>query len=884
MPIRLVTRIAAFARNLLHRPSVDAELDAELLAYLAALVDEKVRAGMSPRDAERAARLELGGYDAVKENVRDARTGAVVDSALRDVSFAARSLRKTPLFTAAAILALALGIGATTSMLSVVRSVLLRPLAYADADRLVVVLHDGRNPVSPANFEDWRAQTRSFSDMEAAEYWSPDLTGGPNPTQVSGLRVTTGMFPMLGVRPVLGRVFAAAEEEPAQEHVVVLSYGLWQRMFGGRHDVVGAPISLDGSIYTVVGVMPASFQFAPFWATGAELWAPLVLAGRRNDGKSLRIFARLAPSVTLDQARADVSAVTARLEAMDPGNNKDILVTPLKEKVVGDIRTPLLTLLVAVAFVLLIACANVAHMLLARASARQREVALRTALGATRSRIVAQLLVESALLALLGGAAGLAFAVWGVRALVSAGPAIIPRVASVTVDGGVLLIAAGISAATVLVFGLLPALRASRVDLAEAFRDGDRASSGGRSRSRVRDGLVASEFALALVLLVGAGLMIRTLVALQHVDPGLDPRNVVSMIVSTVGTPAADSDRHAAFYVNALARVRAVPGVVSASYINHRPFDGDMWGFSFRVDGVARPRKGEWPSATYRVVFPGYFDTMRIPILRGRDVAESDRADSPGVVVVNEFMAKNHWPGVDPLGKRITFDDTTWFTVVGVVKNHVRESLSARDDDEVFLPFAQQPRYVKGLGASRAMTLVVRISCPSDECSASRMVGPVRDAIRSVERDAPISAVVTFAALVRSDTAESRFYLTLLTAFAAVAIVLAAVGIYGVMAYAVSKRTHEIGIRIALGAEPGSVMRAVVREGVSVAAIGALAGVATAAALTRLMRGILYGVSPTDGWTFAAVTALLILVALVATLIPARRATRIDPLIALRAD
>jgi putative ABC transport system permease protein len=808
---------------------------------------------------------------------------AGVDAATRDLRFAARSLRKTPPFTIAAAAALALGVGATTSMLSVVRSVLLKPLAYADADRLVVLLHGGRNPASPRNFADWRSETRSFSDMAAAEYWTPDLTGGDNPTQVMGLRLTTRMFPMLGVAPAIGRVFTAADEALGNERVVVLSFGLWQRMFGGRRDVLGTSMSLNGSPYTVIGVMPKSFQFAPFWATRAELWAPLALAGRINDGQSLRVFARLAPGVALDQARADLRAVTARLEARDPGTNKNVVITPLKEKVVGDIRTPLLTLLVAVAFVLLIACTNVAHMLLARAAARQREIALRTALGATRGRVIAQLLAESWLLATLGGLAGLALAMWGVRALVGARPAIIPRVASVAVDGGVLLIALGISASTVLAFGLLPAIRASRVDLAETFRDGDRASSG-RGKSRIRDALVASEFALALVLLVGAGLMIRTLFAMQRLDPGFDPRNVVSMIVSTAGTPAADSMRHAAFYESSLDRVRALPGVVSASYINHRPFDGDMWGFQFRVEGQPRPRPNEWPTAAYRVVFPGYFATMRIPIFRGRDVSATDRADAPGVVVINEFMAKKHWPNVDPIGKRISLDDSTWVTVVGIVKNHVRESLTAPAEEEMFLPFAQQPRYVKGLGASREMTLVARVACAANDCSVASQVAPISGAIRSTEHNAPISAIVTFSALTRAATAESRFYLTLLTAFAAVAVLLAAVGIYGVMTYAVSRRTHEIGIRMALGAEATTVMRAVVGEGLSVVSVGAAVGVAVAMGLTRLMRGILYGVSPTDAWTLAAMTALLLGVALAASLVPAHRATRIDPLIALRSE
>ncbi len=881
---RTIARLAALAQNLFRRTRVDADLDDELRAYVANLAAEKVRAGMSARDAERSARIELGGYDVVKENVRDARSGALLDTLVRDIRFAIRTLRKTPAFTIVAALALALGIGATTTILSVVRSVLIEPLSYAQADRLVVLLHDGRNPASVRNFIDWRAQTRSFSDMAAAEYWSPDLTASDIPTQVAALRITGRMLPMLGVAPLLGRMFSTAEEEPGNEHVVILGYGLWQRMFAGRRDVVGTTISLDGSTYTIIGVMPKSFEFAPFWRTDAELWAPLALANRLNDGNSLRVFARLAPSVTLQQARADVRAVTATLEAREPGTNRRVVVTPLKEKVVGNIRTPILTLFVAVTFVLLIACANVAHMLLARATVRHRELSLRTALGATRGRLLSQMLVESLLLAALGGAAGLAIAAWGIHALVAASPAIIPRVASVTLDAGVLLIAAAISAATVVGFGLLPAIRAAQVDPAETFRDGDRAASDGRGRARIRGVLVGSEFALALVLLIGAGLMIRTFVALRRIDPGFDPHNVVSMIVSTAGTPAADSGRHAGFYVNSLERVRALPGIVSASYINHRPFDGDMWGFAFRLEAAPHPRPGDWPTATYRVVFPGYFATMRIPVLRGRDVAETDRADAPGVVLVNEFMARKHWPGADPIGRRITLDDSSWVTVIGIVKDNVRESLSAPHEEEMFLPFAQQSRYVKGLGASRAMTLVARVACASDECNAGAYASTIRDAIRSVERNSPISAIVTFDDLTRSATAESRFYLTLLTAFAAIAVVLAAVGIYGVMAYAVARRTHEIGIRIALGAEPGSVMRAVVGEGLSMASIGAAAGLLTALGLTRLMRGILYGVTPNDSWTFAAVTAVLVLVALVATLVPALRATRVDPLVALRTE
>jgi putative ABC transport system permease protein len=434
------------------------------------------------------------------------------------------------------------------------------------------------------------------------------------------------------------------------------------------------------------------------------------------------------------------------------------------------------------------------------------------------------------------------------------------------------------------VFGLVPALRAARIPLAEAFKDGDRGSSEGRGGNRLRSALVASEFALALVLLVGAGLMIRSFAALQHVDPGFDPRNVVSMTVSTVGTKEADSTLHADFYVNALERVKAVPGVESASFINHLPIAGDEWRLRFAVEGRPKPRPGDAPGATYRVVFPGYFHTMRIPLLRGRDVTEADRLDAPPVVVINEFMARTHWPNEDAIGKRITLDDSSWVTVVGIAKNDVRQNWSAPPEEEMFLPFHQQPEYVKGTGPRASMTLVVRAVCDRDVCDAAALAAPIANVVRSIDRKIALGAVQTMSAVVSAATAESRFYLTLLAAFASIAVALAAVGIYGVMSYSVSRRTHEIGIRIALGADPSGVLRLIVRQGMTLALIGGGIGIVGAYALTRMMTGLLFGVSPTDPATFVVVTAVLCAVALGASAIPARRATRIDALIALRSD
>jgi putative ABC transport system permease protein len=806
----------------------------------------------------------------------------------RDVQFGIRSLLKTPAFTIAATLALALGIGATTAILSVVNGVLLRPLPYADSDRLVVLLHNDRNPVAPANFLDWRQQTRSFTDVAAAEYWSVNLAGTDEPERVAALRLSAGMLPMLGVRPLLGRVFTPQEDVAGNEHVAVIGYGLWQRRFAGDRGVIGRRVLFDGDPFTIIGVMPPTFQFAPFWATHAELWAPLALGARATNrtGQSLRLFARLRPGVTLEQARVDLAAVTSRLEREYPGTNRNVTMQSLKHVVVGNVATPLLVLLGAVAFVLLIACANVAHMLLARAASRQKELAIRTALGATRARLVSQMLVESALLATSGGVAGLLLAMWGVRALVAASPSIIPRVANVTVDARVLLMTLGITAATAIVFGLLPALRSARVDLTETFRDGDRGSSEGHGKHRLRGVLVASEFSLALVLLMGAGLMIRSVAALQRIDPGFDPRNVVTMTISTSGTKEAEPSVRQSFFADILARVSATPGIESASFINHLPIAGDIWGFPYAIAGQPRPKPGDGPVATYRVVFPGYFHTMHIPLLRGRDIASTDRVGAPQVVVINEFMANAHWRGEDAIGKRITLDDSTWVTIVGIAKNTVREQWSAPAEDEFFLPYAQQKNFLTNRASQYAyITLVARVACRADEhCNAAAFATPIVRAVREIDRNVPISEVQTMSSVVDQATAESRFYLVLLAAFAAVAVALAAVGIYGVMSYSVSRRTHEIGIRIALGAEPSSVRRFIVRQGMTLAITGAAVGVIAAFTLTRLMARLLYGVGPADPATFVVVTAVLCGVALAASYLPARRATRVDPLTALRSD
>jgi putative ABC transport system permease protein len=622
--------------------------------------------------------------------------------------------------------------------------------------------------------------------------------------------------------------------------------------------------------------MPPGFEFPPFWARGTELWAPLPLrvtgrAGSR-ESQSLRVFARLKPGIPLAGARAEIASITARLEKEFPGTNRNVHVNPLEEIVVGSVRTPLIVLLCAVGCVLFIACANVAHMLLARATSRGKELALRAALGAGRVRLVRQLLTEGLVLALSGGTAGVLLAVAAVRLLKSLGPSDIPRLDTAGLDPAVLVFAIATSVLTGLAFGLVPALKASLSDPAGTLRDGGRGGTEGPGRSRLRGLLVASEFALAMVLLVGAGLLLRSFAALRALDPGFDPRGLLTLTVSVTGSPEAEPGRRAAFYEEALRRIRALPAVSEAGAINHLPLGGDTWLWPFTVEGRANEGPGQSPHAVYRVVLPGYFKAMRIPLLSGRDIAPEDRPNAPGVVVVNEWLAQRYWPGENPLGKRITLDDRpsnagSWLTVVGVARNTVRSDWSAEPENEMYLSYEQTRSYLeKPTSVFTYMTFVARA-----RANPALLAPDVRGAIRSLDPAVTIGSVQTMEQVVTAATAEPRFYLLLLAAFAASALTLAAVGIYGVMSYAVSRRTHEIGIRVALGAARGDLLRLVVGQGMGLALSGAAAGLGAALLVTRLMASLLYGVRATDALTFLADGPLLALVALLASYLPARR-------------
>lgn len=882
-------RLRSWTAAMLCRTRKEREMDEEMRFHIEAYAADLVGRGVAPREALRQARVEFGGIETAKEECRDAVGVSFLETLFQDVRHGIRAMLRTPVFTAIAVIVLALGIGANTAIFSVVDAVLLRPLAYRDSDRLLTILMNGEGPVSVANYIDWHDQSHSFAAMGAADYWSPNLTGIDAPEHIAGLKVTQSLFPMLGIDPLLGRVFVEGEDKDGADREVILSYRLWQRRFSSDRNVLGKPIVLDGNAYIVVGVMPEGFHFAPFWATKTELWVPDAFGARIHSrgGNSLRIFARLKDGVSLTQARAEIASITARLERQFPGTNRDVIVTPLKEKVVGPIQTPLLVLLGAVAFVLLITCANVAHMLLARASTRQKEVAVRAALGARRGRLIRQFLTESILLGALGGAAGLLLAVAATRALIAISPANIPRVQTVSIDMRAALFLLAATILTSVGFGLVPALQASSVNVNDTLKECGRGKCEGVDRNRLRSLLVVSEFALALMLLIGAGLMIRTFAALEAVDPGFNPHNVISMIVSVSGSKEEDPGRRELFYRQLIERVRSLPGVQAAGGINHLPLAGDLWGWHFAIEGRPKPRPGEKPGAVYRMVTPGYFSAMRLPLIRGRDITEADNVTAPGVVIVNEQAARQYWPGEDPIGQRVCFDDDTtnpaaWLTIIGIARDAKQDSWTDKATPEAYLAAFQNRDY---LGDSRTeaskhmnyITLVARTAADP------ALVGSaLQEAARSFDRNLAITQVVTMDGVVAEANAQPRFEMLLLTIFAAVALVLAAVGIYGVISYSASRRTHEIGVRMSLGATRGDVLLLVLRQGVWLAVAGSVAGIAGALLLSRLMAKLLYGVQPTDPATFGAVAVGLGVVAMLACYVPARRATRIDPMAALR--
>ena len=808
---------------------------------------------------------------------------------LHDIRYAFRTLRQNTAVTLVAALALALGIGANTAIFSVVHAVLLEPLPYADPERLVTLLGPRSRPVSPPDFLDIRRQARSFEAVAAAEGWSGNFTGRSTPEQVVGLHLSEDMFPLLGVQALRGRTFSADDFGPGRGKVLVISYGLWQRRFGGAAGAIGQKVVIDGEPYTLIGVMPASFQFAPFWVTRAEMWAPLDVSDRVTQRffHSLRVFARLRPNVSPVTAQAEVDGICRNLASAypDTNTNMQVLVEQLQEKVVGNVRPALLVILGAVGLVLLIACANVANLVLARATARQRETAIRLSLGAQRSRIARLFLTESIVLSMLGAIPGLLLAVWGTNALqamLRPDPGASLRLVhwnAIAINAPVLVFALVLSLLTGILFGLAPALFASRQDLNDRLKEGGRSLAGGRG-SGLRKALVAAEVAIAIVLLVGSGLLMRSFLNLRDVNPGFDPKNLLTMTVSVAGRQQYEGPRRENLYRTLVTNLQGLPGVRSVAMTNHLPLIGDTWGTNMAIEGRPIPPPGHEMNTTYREAGASYFATMRIPLLRGREFSERDNLSSPLVVILNETLAKSAFPNQDPIGKRITLDTThpVWLTIVGVIKDVKQSNWTGPLDNEVYIPFLQDDKFLNSPQPARAyVSIVIRT-----DTDAESLIPVVQQAIWSIDRDIPISHLVTMTHAIGNALWQSRFNLLLIGIFSAIAMILAVVGIYGVLAYEVAQRTQEIGIRMALGANRGGIVRLIFGQSLRVVLTGVVIGVAAALGLARLMTTMIYQVQPADPLTYVGVTALVLCVAALSALLPARRATRVDPLIALR--
>jgi len=805
----------------------------------------------------------------------------------REIRYAARSLCKARGFSLTVILTLALGIGANAAIFSVVNAVVLRPLPYREPDRLVVVWdnlvrHGLKDIVASAlEYTEFRDRNHVFERMAAYDTKGFNITGVAAPERVEGAVVTASLLPLLGVSPALGRVFDDADERPGVEPVV-LAHKLWQRMYGGDPGIIGKLMTVDGKATEIVGVMPAGFHF-PDEAT--ELWQPIVLTAdllsENNRGsRSYTVLGRLKADATVARAQADMNAVTDGMVTQNPEAYRGgyfTTVRGLQDEIVGGTRRALLLQLGAVAFVLLIACANVANLLLARASARRKEVAIRTALGARRSRIVRQLLTESLLLAGCGGAVGLLTAVWSLRALVAIAPADIPRLGEVALDARVVAFTAVVSLLTGVLFGLAPALQLSRTDPGDTLKEGGRAGAAGPRRA-LGGALIVAEVALALVLLVGAGLLVNSFARVLDVAPGFSADRLLTMRIAPPQTKYPRFEQGEAFYNDLYARLRATPGVRAVGATNALPLTDVGGDRSFYIEGRTITRPEDQPDEQVRFVSAGYFNAMQIPIVAGREFTERDTLAAPRAAVVNEALARKFWPNGDAIGKRASFSQQqpAWYQIVGIVGSIKHRALDAKETPELYVPYAQ-PLFAGS--TVRPMFVVVRTDADPLAMSAT-----IRRTVAAIDPEQPVSDMRSMDQRLSASLASRRFNMLLLLLFAGIALALSAIGIYGVVAYAVTERTHELGVRLALGAQRRDVVRMVVGRGLALATIGAFVGAAAALPVTRLMSGLLYGVTPTDPVTFAAVALLLLLVASAASWLPARRAVRVDPVTALRAE
>jgi putative ABC transport system permease protein len=792
---------------------------------------------------------------------------------LQDIRLGLRMLARNPGVTALATIALALGIGGNTAVFSVVNAVLLKPLPVANPDRLVWIW--ANSPSRNLNFafaaystyDAWKSGSQGFESMSAYSPGSATLLIGHDPERVDILRVNASFFPMLGVSPVVGRNFLPAEDQAGAPKVAILEYGLWERRLGSDRNIIGRAINLDGESVTVSGVLPRGFAFP---ARPADIYVPIARSTARGAGGKLSVgtYARLKPGVPIDRAQAEIDAVSRRLEAAYPDmKGRGARVWRVRDFIVRDVRLSLLVLLGAVGLVLLIACANVANLLLVRASVRQREIALRTALGAGRWRILRQLLTESVILGILGGAAGLALGYAGITILPRYAPDPMPFLKQASLDGPVLAFAIAMAVLTGILFGLAPAIAAFRTRVYETLKQGSLAAGESRARNRFRGALVVVEVALALLLSIGATLMMRTLLRIQATRLGFDAEGVLTASISLPGPKYPKPAQRIEFYQRVLERLGAMPGAQAASMVSLIPLAGSNTGMNLQIEGQPAPRPEDTPIFWQRIIDPGYFRVMRIPLLRGREFTEQD-AGAPLVAIINETMARHYWPNADPLGKRFG-GGQRWYTIVGIVGDVKFTSLTKEADPEFYEPYRQTPQ--------AQMVLTVRTAYDPE-----RLVPALRQAVLQTDPTQPVSKVTTMARNVSNATGTPRLAAGLFAVFGTVALLLAAVGIYGVISFSVSRRTREIGVRIALGAGSHDVLRMVVGQAATLAVIGVAAGIGAALALTRLIQGMLFGVSAMDPVAYLAVSALLIAVAALAAYVPARRAARVSPSVALR--
>jgi putative ABC transport system permease protein len=805
---------------------------------------------------------------------------------LQDLRYGARMLWKSPGFTLIAVITLALGIGANTAIFSVIDALMLRPLPFRGPDKLFQVWESnvklGYNEMEASypNFADWRDQNQVFEQIAIYSSGTYNLAGAAEPERAQGAIVSPAFFPLLGVKPTLGRVLAREEDHPNKVFSAVMSERLWRRRFNSDPQIIGRTISLDLESFTVVGVVPNITDLAGM-PNDTDLWIPIShgIGFDNRRGHGYTVMARLKQGVTREQAQADMDRIAGSLAIQHPDSNTGhgVKLVPLQEQIVGDFKLALLALLGAVLFVLLIASANVANMLLARAAGRQKEISIRAALGAGRFRLIRQLLAESLLLAGLGGAAGLLLAVWGVYLLVAFGPAELPRAGEVAVNMRALGFTFAVSLLTGIIFGLAPALQASRPDLNETLKDGVRGATGSAGHRRMRSLLVVSEIALSLALLVGAGLLMRSFLKLQAVDPGFNPNNMLTMKVSLEGPNYDKAESRIAFYDQLLDKIKALPGVQSVGARSHIPLvPADNYAnLAFAIEGRLSDPANR-PTAYYNKVSPDLFRTMEIPMSKGRPFNEHDDQKAQNVIIINETLARRYFPGEDPIGKRMTLEDENpkeedWATIVGVVKDTKPLTLDGKPAPEMYMPFAQQP--------GRSMALMIRTTNKPES-----VVAAVRRNVQALDRNQLVYGLRTFEGVMSEAVATPRFRASLLGVFAALALILAMVGVYGVMSYAVTQRTREIGIRMALGAEPRDALRMVMRQGAKLAAAGVAIGSVAAAALTWLIEGLLFDLRAADPVTFVTAPILLAGAALLACYLPARRATKVDPIVALRCE